>query len=77
MAEFDVREDAVVVIDAVRFADGNSNGVRVACKLEKHDRCNGYVKIHDQGEYVLVTSKEHAENLKKALDKVIELGWLE
>lgn len=77
MAEFDVRNAVANAIDVVRFAGGTQYGVRVACTLEKYEGHQGCICIHDGGDFVLVTSKEHANNLKKALDKAIELGWLE
>ena len=34
------------------------------------------IAIRDKNAYVLIESAEHAEFLKKALDKAIALGWL-
>lgn len=50
-------------------------GDSIAYKLTKSCMDN-HVLINDRKDYVLIESKEHAENLKKALDKAIELGWI-
>lgn len=75
---FDVRNDVSAIIDEIRFSD-NSIGIHtVAHKVTQFSgsaRDTG-VKIHDAGSFVLVKSKEHADNLRKALDKAEELGWL-
>lgn len=35
-----------------------------------------FLIIDDGGESLIINSVEHANNLKKALDKAIELGWV-
>lgn len=71
---YDVREDKYEEITEIVFAnEHNDNGTSQACSVLKE---NGYVEIHDNLEFVIVDSKEHAKNLIKALEKAISLGWL-
>lgn len=63
---------------ALRFADQNRN-VFTADILEKSTNGGG-ARISDSGtdsRHVRIFDKVHAENLIKALNTAIELGWLE
>ena len=72
MSVFDVREDNDIV-EAIRFGSPYTGYYR-AVILEQY---SGKITINDDGsQVVILDSKEHALNLKKALDKAIELGWL-
>ena len=74
MSTIDIRasqEDVQRII----FSDSCDKGYGVAYALEKH-HTGDFVQLQDGGEMVLISSKEHAANLIKALQKAIELGWL-
>jgi hypothetical protein len=72
---YDVREDKYEEITEIVFAnEHNDEGTSQAYSVHKE---SGYVEIHDNLEFVIVDSKEHAQNLIKALEKAISLGWLE
>lgn len=72
---YDVREDGYEQITEIVFANENNNeGTSQAYSILRE---NGYVEVHDSLEFVIVDSKEHAKNFIKALEKAIDLGWLE
>jgi len=75
MAVFDVRNDVEESITEIVFAETvDDAGFSVAFKLGNEF---GDVAIwDDQDECVRVRSIEQAQNLIKALNKAIELGWL-
>lgn len=77
MSTFDVRNQEVGKINEIIFADKeHSDGSYQAFKVEPWT--SGDVKIYDShDDYVFVNSEEHARNLIKALEKAIELGWLQ
>ena len=74
MSTIDIRKYEPPEIDRIVFAENkDSVYTTIAYELTKeHKRIN----IVDGDAYVIVTSKEHAENLIKALNKAIELGWV-
>lgn len=75
--EIDIREVGTEV-SVIRFADEErSDGGYQATILIEGD-C-GQVNIMEDGteDYVRITNKQHAHDLIKALEKAIELGWLE
>ena len=74
MAELDIRD---AQINAIRFADSPEglNKVDVICKLTP-----GYISLHNSKENknrVVLSSTYNVKNLIKALEKAIELGWVE
>lgn len=74
--ELDIRKGEAAS-DVIRFADDFEGGHICASRLvpsfgEKTVRLT--IDGHQQ---VMVVSKDHAQRLKAALDKAIELGWLE
>ena len=75
MATIDIRNDVVQDIDKIVFSeDCNDCGDTIANALK---RFNEFVEItDDSGAYVWVDSIAHANNLIKALNKAIALGWL-
>lgn len=76
MSVFDVRSAKQYPITVIKFADAFDSDYNQAFTVCRLDNSN-CIKIEDDlEEFVIITSKEHAENLKKALDKAIELGWL-
>lgn len=79
MSEFDVRKDKTVT--SIIFNDANSqDGVFVAYKItpwiNKGIRLEDIEYDGDDIGYVVLTDKDQALNLIKALEKAVELGWL-
>lgn len=75
MAVFDVREDVKEGVIEIVFAEMEVDGTSVAYKLTG-DRYSEVAIWDKLDEYVLVKSAQDAQNLIKALNKAIELGWL-
>ena len=72
MATIDIREGMDVEIDTIKFSDAEN--FEDACYLMKRS----FVSINtyeESTEPVFIDSKKDAENLIKALQKAIELGW--
>ena len=71
MSVFDVTKDNVQEIEEIQWCVSEEWNII----KDKH----GGVSFRDiplDGEYSLVSDKEQAENLIKALQKAIELGWV-
>ena len=81
MSTIDIREETKEEINAIVFADdyyNNKEGDEQANVIVRdYTADQKFIKIMDTWECVIINSKEHAENLIKALNKAIELGWLE
>lgn len=77
MSAIDIRNAGVETIDKIVFSDEGSNYV-IATHLTqgKGEDCFKIV-TEDCRESVIVESKEQAQNLIKAIDKAIQLGWVE
>lgn len=72
----DVRDDVDTVVDTIVFADGSDSYIN-AVRLDKGSS-ESILRIYDEeDDFVCITSKEHAENLIKALQKAIEFRWVE
>lgn len=79
MVTFDVRKECPVKIEKILFSESvaQNKNYDIAWELRPYWNCEGFVAVHGgDSQNVLVESAEHARNLKKALDKAIELGWL-
>lgn len=75
MASIDIRAAAKEDITEIVFADDLS---REDCvQAYQIYRQLGYITINDINDCLIINSKEHAQNLIKALEKAIELGWVE
>ncbi len=75
MAKFDVR-DSVEEITEIVFAEAMDEDDDPNAYLLQH--CRSFIAIVDGlHSEVFINDKEHAQNLIKALNKAIELGWLE
>ena len=74
MSVLDIRVDTPSPVEKIVFSSEAVDGWGVAHCLTTYG--TKFVAIRDSGESVLLTNKEHAENLIKALQKAIELGWL-
>lgn len=80
MTTFDIREEDNSEITEIVFADpSGKDGFSQANKLII-DEYEGkdYIQFLDEesDNAVYINTKEHAENLIKALRKAIELGWV-
>lgn len=77
MSEFDVRLPAPPV-SVIKFADAHENSFASGFQitLNGHGGGNTIAISDDQGDFVLIHSKETAVNLIKAVNKAIELSWL-
>lgn len=80
MSVFDVRKQSEECVDTLIFADENSlDDEPQAYKVfhSQHNKFGSYIEIMDgEGDVVIINNKEHAENLIKALNKAVELGWI-
>ena len=71
LTTIDIRKDSVETIDKIVFYDNcaltlDDDTVDIKCE-------QGYT----QGSYYCVEFKDEAENLIKALQKALELGWFD
>ena len=72
MASIDIRVNGEENITKIEFSDSMGVGVNAYFL----DACGGNgVTIDDDDTCVNIASKEDAQNLIKALEKAIELGW--
>jgi len=83
MSVFDIRGNVAEVSSIVFADDVGRENVNHCYELKKWSVVSNMVAItdadHEVGEtndYVVVSSKEHAEHLIKALNKAVSLGWL-
>ena len=76
MTVFDVRKENFKIEKIVFSESETAEGCDIGHSLSVWEEDSAFVQISDGVEYVLIESVEHAQNLKKALDKAIELGWL-
>lgn len=80
MSNFDVRTEATQTIQSITFADeedsvrGRTQANVLLVDCDTYDE--NMFKICDEDDFLYITSKEHAENLIKALNKAIELKWV-
>lgn len=74
MATIDIREVNEEMIDCIIFSEETDGmGCTLAFKLTTHPDGTW---LGDRYDMVRIKNKEHAQNLIKALNKAIELGWL-
>jgi hypothetical protein len=62
-------------IGKIVFADCNDSLVTRATHLTYCD--SGRIKINDATSYIYLTEKDQAEDMIKALQEAIRLGWFE
>lgn len=85
MAKIDIRtvRKDLSEIDSIVFAENDAldgkDEIYIAFEIVKRKEFDGKrIAIRDgSNEYVLVHSVEHAQNMITALQKAIELGWVE
>lgn len=80
MSTYDVRSNNEEVIEYIVFADLQDSDTcvqayRIFPDVVTHTK-QKYISIEGI-DSVIINSKEHALNLIKALNKAIELGWIE
>ncbi len=80
MSTYDVRSNNEEVIEDIVFADLQDSDAcvqayRIFPSVVTHTK-QKYISIEGI-DFVIINSKEHALNLIKALNKAIELGWIE
>lgn len=76
MVAIDVRPDKQEV-STIIFADRyDSSGVSLAHAIVPNDEDSYTIAIYDGSKQVYIESKEHAENLIKALKEAIKRGWV-
>lgn len=71
--ELDIRTNEPEKVTVLRFADDSDYYTASGIICESH----GVVSVVDieEGRDLRIFSEEHAQNLIKALNKAIELGW--
>lgn len=80
---FDVRKPEAE-IHTIQFAERDFNRSSGPCYIQgfsierwkQRSKGENSVSITDGGDYVVISSAEHADNLIKAIEKAKELGWL-
>lgn len=76
MSVFDIRDKVFPSINTIVFADAQHGSYINATQLI--NTIGGVIRIYDEeDDFVCITSLEHTENLIKALQKAIELKWVE
>ena len=80
MATFDVRKDIAASTTLILFADTRGGGFEEYSQgysIRKAVDFRSGIQIDDEDEgFILISTKQHALDLIKALEKAIELKWL-
>lgn len=79
MATFDVRDNNSSEVDTILFADtrGGFEEYSQGYSIRKSVDFRSGIQIDDEdGGFILISTKQHALDLIKALEKAIELKWL-
>lgn len=78
MATFDVRNDNSGELDTILFADtrGGFEEYSQGYSIRKSTDFRSGIQIDDDDGFILISTKQHALDLIKALEKAIELKWL-
>lgn len=71
MKTIDIREDNESPVKRIVFA----SYAGIDCVIDKDDLCIKALHGGEEDQYYEVESAEEAENLIKALQKALELGW--
>lgn len=80
MSTFDVRKDKVETIESIRWCASGDHSVRSWDLVNNPIHSIVYIREATQdstGRVPLLESKEDAQNLIKAIEKCIQLGWVE
>jgi len=76
MTTYDVRNQSCDEITVLRIADRDSNTYIAELVIPSNGAGIKIYDSQDTGHSVVVKTKEHAANLRKALDKAEQMGWL-
>lgn len=77
MSIFDVRKDVTEPTTRIEFAERTVDSTCVAHFIVPFNRRDHAISIGDgTGEKVVISSKQHALDLIKALEKSIQIEWL-
>lgn len=80
MNTYDVRSNneaiGEIVFADLQDSDACVQAYRIFPSVVTHTK-QKYITIYEDVDSVIINSKEHALNLIKALNKAIELGWIE
>jgi hypothetical protein len=71
--KIDIRGDSTAIVRIVFAEKDDPQGMCLGYVLSKNEP--GF-SIKDRYEDIYIYDLEHAENLKTAIDKAIELGWV-
>ena len=74
MTTIDVRDTSEVT--EIIFAETTQRSTNIAFRIQKYTGMSKGIKIADEREFVVVHSKEHADNLIKALQEAVKQGWI-
>ena len=74
MPTFDVRNTKDNEVAKITFADGNSG---YSCSIAKNSYGDVTLFDYEEDWASAIATKQDAENLIKALQKAIELGWFD
>ena len=77
MSVFDVTKDKVQEIEEIQWCEFEDWNIIKRKGISSEVAFKGIKITQNSYDRSLVTDKEQAENLIKALKKAIELGWLE
>ena len=82
MASIDVRKESSKEIDSIIFSDSYDGDVLIAHSIKKEDENfdageQKSIRICDNVAYVIIKDADHARHLIRALEKSIDLGWIE
>ena len=77
MSVFDVTKDKVQEIEEIQWCEFEDWNIIKQKSISSEVAFKGIKMTQNSYDRSLVTDKEQAENLIKALKKAIELGWLE
>lgn len=76
MSTIDIRNTGESPVNEIIFASDGYN-YTVATTLKHGGGDHFYIYDEDESDSVIIESKEQAENLIKALQKAVELNWVE
>lgn len=82
MASIDVRKGSSEEIDSIIFSDSYDGDTLVAHSIRQEDVHfdageQKSIRICDNVAYVIIKDADHARHLIRALEKSIDLGWIE
>lgn len=76
MSTFDVRKPASLEINKLLFSDGGSRFI-VGTTIGRNSTDSIFISAEQGNDSIVLESVEQVQNLIKALNKAVELGWVE